>query len=226
MTFSRLRILSVIFACSCSDAFAQTRLSESEATRILQAKLTEWSQICQHFPEGGFVIYTQTPQFLDFADSQQIWNTTKHLRALESASLIRIQILRKDSNNAIRAQATVSIRDDIDKSQLREVGGKTCIGVGSYFFGTIVKIDAVKGGKTLWDGAVVMATYSAQINELFMIYRKAVNLPFDGSTERKLMALVRYNPFNSTWGIVAADAAPVNLPDFKTSNVSKALQND
>jgi hypothetical protein len=88
----------------------------------------------------------------------------------------------------------------------------------------LIKIDSVKGGRTKWDGAIAYATITSRRTELFLQYLRARSLSLDETVKARY--LFRYDLFNQSWSMVATDIAPLNSPNFNSSNVPTTLTQD
>jgi hypothetical protein len=113
---------------------------------------------------------------------------------------------------------------DVNKADLKELNGVACILPGTIKLQKIVNTQYLKGGKTLWNAAIVTATYDFQQTDTYKKYETAFGIPIDNA--QKVRVLFRYDPVSNNWSAVTSDWAPVRSNNFLGNNVPSALSRD
>jgi hypothetical protein len=118
----------------------------------------------------------------------------------------------------------VALAADVDRSQVIEMASNTCIAqtTGPAEL-TVVKADAVKGGNTKWDGAIVYFTITKrQLTDLYVKYMTARKRE-DMLGDLRARALWKYDVFKKDWIMtMSADVGPLN-GQFSTDKVISGL---
>ena len=112
----------------------------------------------------------------------------------------------------------------VDMNQIGEFKGEPCI---KFKVGdapvkpTVTRVELVKGGKPAWEGAIIYASSTDALTELYKAYRLARNLPDISS--RRLRYLFRYDASQRAWQWTGQmDVAPLSA-GFLTRTVLDGL---
>lgn len=142
--------------------------------------------------------------------------------AMEERGIIEIERLWNDGNDKWQeARVTLTPKGEAI-GEIRPLGDVTylCIKWGSGRVLDIVRNEEFRRGLEVF--RIVMAVLQVKWAPEIQLYIQIR----DGkghSEQRKIVALLKHDPFQSKWGMVTWDVADVD-EDFETSNVTKALE--
>jgi hypothetical protein len=150
----------------------------------------------------------------------------RHSFALNAIALKEIGVIKWIDMPSMLGMAhfRLELNDQVDSTQLIDFRGGKCIkfNIGPQKL-TVLSVSDVKGGRTNWDGVIVLATSKAILSELYKRYQ-ATTKGLTSSEERHRF-LFRYDPFTKQWRNKTDDRGPLN-GEFYSQNVPTALKED
>jgi len=237
----RISMLSLALLCIASDAFGQGR-SDTEAVQAIE---NIWSTRNFYNVTYGYVEIVGGPAGTVTGRCGDSRISEGHFKVIQAAQQVGLVTIGMDQSqqqfnrgqsfswDQLLAQTTQGVMNkarvsltplgmEIDRSSLPpDIRLQNClrISTGTYKINTVVKSESYKKGVN--DYRVLFINYTVEYNPQF---HKIVTLL--GSTyekNRKAIVLLRFDPFQKNWSMIAFDTANANSP-FTTNHASTALE--
>ena len=237
----RIWVLSLVLVCSGSVAFGQSQ-SDADAVQTLEKT---WNTRSFFNLTYGDVEITGGPAgtVRDHCGDSRI--SESHFRVVQAAQQVGLVTIVMDQSqqqfnagqsfswNQLLAQTTQGVMNkarvsltplglEIDRSSAPpDIRLKNCLRIktGTYKINSVVKSESHKKGVN--DYRVLFLTYTANWNPQYYKIMALVGRLYE--RERKAIVLLKFDPFQKSWNIIASDVEDSSKP-FTTNYASTALE--
>jgi hypothetical protein len=162
---------------------------------------------------------------MGFADCEVV-PVGEHRGSPEGASksppldrLIKLQIVQIARIAGSSDRYIVNLHPSVDRKMVRLLAGTACYRTRDYMNTdvSVVRIDAVKGGKTNWEGSIAYVIVASG--------KRTIAADDEPTEPTRLRLLFKLSPFEKDWRFVIGDIAYRN-GQFQSDNVPVKLQQD